>query len=179
MYETSFLVPQEGMTLTAQNKYKEDAINFGVARMLALKLVTNQDDLTVRVIRAFTDFGVGTITEEEWRFNLALGLNAGALTVLARPANQIVVFWGIDNFDTNPEVTLVTFRTAAVGGTTKMMVDCQITRGLLTSSGFLSQPVVYDPQQNIIVDINADAASATQQCIFNGYIVEPRGQVLS
>lgn len=181
MYGTSFLVPVDNMTLTDQKSYKSRAITVGVGRMMELKLATSMDDLSVRLIRPNADFGVGVgvAAEENWRFNLAAGLNANAITVVARPANEIVVFFGIDNWDANPEVTLVTFKTAVVGGTTKMMVDTQICRGYLNSAGFLSEPVVYDPQEDIYVDIAADAIGATQQCIFNGYIITKRGQVVS
>ncbi len=181
VYGTSNLVPVDDMTLTDQKSYKRTAINIGVARFMALNLSTSVENLMVRAIRPNADFGVGVgaAAEENWRFNLAVGLNANAITVLARPANQIVVFFGIDNWDANPEVTMVTFKTAVAGGTTKMLVDVQICRGYLNSAGFLSEPVVYDPQDNIMVDIAADAASANQQCIFNGYIIEPRGQVVS
>ncbi len=181
-YGTSFLVPVDNLTLTDQRTYKALAISRGVERYMELRLATSVKDLVVRTIRPNADFGVGVgaAAEENWRFNLAAaGLNANAITVLARPANQIVVFFGIDNWDANPEVTLVTFKTAVAGGTTKMMVDTQICRGYINSAGFLSEPVVYDPQEDILVDIAADAISATQQCIFNGYIIEKRGQVIS
>lgn len=182
MYGTSYLVPVDNMTLTDQRTYKLKAIEAGVGRMMELALVTSVDDLLVRLIRPKADLGVGVgaAAEENWRFNLTIaGLNPGAITQIARPANEIVVFFGIDNWDASPEVTIVTFRTALTGGTTKMMVDTQICRGYLNSAGFLSEPVVYDPQEDIYVDIAADAISGTQQCIFNGYIITKRGQVVS
>jgi len=182
MYGTSFLVPVDSMTLTDQKSYKLSAIQAGVARMMELSLVTTMDDLLVRLIRPHADLGVGVgaAAEENWRFNLAIaGLNPGAITRINRPSNEIVVFFGIDNWDANPEVTVVTFRTALTGGTTKMMVDTQICRGHVNSAGFLSEPVVYDPQEDVYVDIAADVISATQQCIFNGYIITKHGQVIS
>ena len=182
MYGTSFIVPVDNMTLTDQKSYKARAIAIGTSRMMELKLATSVDDLLVRLIRPNADWGVGVgaAGEENWRFNLAVaGLNANAVTVAARPANEIVVIFGIDNWDANPEVTLVTFKTAVAGGTTKMMIDMQLCRGYMNSAGFLSEPVVYDPQEPIFVDIAADAIAATQQCIFNGYIITKRGQVVS
>jgi len=181
MYGTSWLVPWEGMTLTDQRSFKERAINAGVARLgppPGLNIVTTPDDLQVRPIRAFADFGVGTINEDEWQFTLVAGLNAGAITVVARPANQIVVFFGIDDHDTAPVATLVYFRTAPVGGTTKMLVDLQWCRGFTYCAGMLSEPVVYDPQQNIYVDIEAEAGHL-EYIVFMGYVIEPRGQVVS
>ncbi len=181
MYGTSYIVPVDNMTLTDQKSYKQKAMAAGLARMIDLKLATTMDDLLVRAIRPNADFGigVGVAAEENWRFNLAAGLNANAITVAVRPANEIIVFFGIDNWDANPEVTMVTFKTAVAGGTTKMLVDTQICRGYLNSAGFLSEPVVYDPQEDIYVDIAADVIMATQQCDFNGYIIEKRGQVVS
>jgi len=179
MFGTSWLVPVERMTLTHQRGYWEKALMQAVDRMLELKLVTSQDDLVVRLIRSFDDLGVGTILENEWAFALAAGANAGAITAVARPSNQIVVFAGIDDHDAAPVATTVTFRTAAAGGTTKMMVDLQVCRGWVLSAGMLSEPVVYDPQQNIVVDINSDAVHAREDIVFLGYVVEPRGGVVS
>ena len=181
MYGTSYIVPVDNMTLTDQKSYKQKAMAAGLARMIDLKLATTMEDLLIRAIRPNADFGVGVgaAAEENWRFNLAVGANANAITVAVRPANEIIVFFGIDNWDANPEVTMVTFKTAAAGGTTKMMVDTQLCRGYLNSAGFLSEPVVYDPQEPIFVDIAADAVAATQQCIFNGFVMTKRGQVVS
>ena len=178
MYGRSWIVPWEGMTLTKQESYKQGAIDVGVSRMQGLRLVTTQDDLMVRPIRAFADFGIGTVNEDEWEINLVAGLNAGAITVLARPANQIVVFFGIDDYEVNPVATLVYFRTALAGGTTKMLVDLQWLRGFTYCAGMLAEPVVYDPQQNIFVDIEAEGANL-EYMVFMGYVIEPRGQVVS
>jgi hypothetical protein len=180
MYGTSFLVPWEGLSLTKIESYKQRAIDEGVARMGPgqLNLVTTPEDLTVRTIRAQADLGVGTVAEDEWGFNLAAGLNAGAINVVLA-ANQLVVFYGIDDYDANPVATLVMFLTAVAGGTTKMIVDLQTTRGFTYCAGMLSEPVVYDPQSRIYVSMESDAAHAPEYIAFLGYVIEPRGTVVS
>jgi len=179
-YGASFLVPADQMTLTDQKQYKQDAINLAVARMLALRIVTDQGGIMVRQIRAFADLGVGTINEDEWGIALpAAGVNAGVINTGVRPANQIVVFFGLDDFDNAPQATLTTFGTAAVGGTTKQMVDLQVARGWLNSAGFLAEAVVYDPLEIIFVTMESDAIHAVEYIAFLGYILEPRGTVVS
>lgn len=179
MYGTSFLVPWEAMTLTDIKGYKSEAIRVGVERMLQLKLVTTPDDLTVRSFRANADLGVGTGGQDEWAIALPLlGLNVGVISQLL-PANQIVVFYGIDDYDANPVATLVMFFTAIAGGTTKMIVDLQDCRGFTYCAGMLSEPVVYDPQQLVYVSMETDVIHATEFIKFMGYIIEPRGTVVS
>lgn len=179
MYGTSFLVPQETMTLTDIKSFKERAIQVGVQHVISLALATTDANLVVRDIRAFLDLAVGTVNQDEWAFGLAAGLNAGAITSAALPANRIIVFYGIDDYDEEPEATIVIFRTALAGGTTKMLVDLQGCRGFTFCAGMLSEPVVYDPSETIIVDIAADAAHDPEYIKFMGYVIEPRGTVVS
>jgi len=181
MYGTSFLVPWETMTLSDIKAYKERAISVGVARMGTgqLNLVTTPDDLTVRTIRAQADLAVGTAGEDEWGFNLAAaGLNAGLVNIVLA-ANQLVVFYGIDDYDANPVATLVMFLTAAAGGTTKMIVDLQDCRGFTFCAGMLSEPVVYDPQSRIYISMESDAIHTPEYIALLGYVIEPRGTVVS
>ena len=178
-YETSFGVPIGRMSITDQKRYVERAIDLGVADYMALNLTTNVDNVSVRLLRSNADFGLGTANENEWRFNLAAANNAAAINWAARRADQIVVIYGCDNYDIAPCVTLITWRTAAAGGTTKMIIDTQISRGYMESGIFFCQPVVYGPQDNVIADIQADNASATQQLAIWGFVVEKRGVLLS
>ena len=178
-YQKSFGVPVGRMSITDQKRYVQDAIDQGVAMFMDLKLTTSVDNVSVRLLRANADFGLGTVLENEWRFNLVAANNAAAINWAARRADQIVVVYGCDNYDIAPCVTLITWRTAAAGGTTKMMIDTQISRGYMESGIFFSQPVVYGSQEDVIADIQADNASATQQLAIWGFIVEKRGTVLS
>lgn len=179
MYGMSFLVPADQMTLTDQRQYKERAIAQGVSRLgkNGLGLVTNEDGVMVRAIRANADFLISVAGQDEWILPLAAGINAGVLNVIGRPANQIVVFYGIDDYDPNPVATLVTFGTAAVGGVTKAVVDLQVGRGWMDSACFLAEPIVYDPQDIIYVTMEAIAAH-NELCAFLGYIFEPRTPVV-
>jgi len=179
MYGTSFLVPQETMTLTDIKSYRQQAAAVGVKHMIDLALATTDANLVVRDIRANTDLGYGTALENEWAFNLVAGADTAFAAAAVLPANRIVVFYGIDDFDANPVGTLVTFATAAVGGTTKMIVDLQDCRGYTYCAGMLSEPVVYDPNELIVIRIQTDANHAPEIIKFMGYVIEPRGGVVS
>lgn len=178
-YETSFGVPIGRMSITEQRNYVERAITLGVKNYMDLKLTTDEKNVSVRLLRANADFGLGTANENEWRFNLAAANNAAAINWAGRRADQIVVIYGCDNFDVAPCVTLITWRTATAGGTTKLILDTQISRGYMESGIFFCQPVVYQPQDDVVADIQADNASATQQLALWGFIVEKRGALLS
>jgi len=179
MYGTSFLAPQETMTLTDIKTYKLNAIAAGIKHMLDLAVASTEDNLVVRDIRANADLGYGTALENEWAFNLVAGADTIFAAAAANPANRAVVFYGIDDYDANPVGTLVTFRTAAVGGTTKMMVDLQNCRGFTYCAGMLSEPVVYDPQETVVISIQTDANHAPEMIKFLGYVIEPHGTVVS
>ncbi|MBU1067814.1 hypothetical protein KKE60_08510 [Patescibacteria group bacterium] len=183
MYGTSFLVPWESMTPTEIRAYKQRAIDRGVARMgpaPGLNIVTTPDDLTVRLIRAQADLAVtgSTVNEDQWAWTLAAGLNAGLVNVQLA-SNQLVVFYGVDDYDANPVATLMTFATAAAGGVTKMIVDLQDCRGFTYCAGMFSEPVVYDPQQRIYISVESDAVHAPEMIKLLGYMIEPSGTTLS
>lgn len=186
MYGTSFLVPWEPMTATNIERYKQEALSVGLNRMgpgvpglPGLGVVTNTDDLQVRDIRAFADLAVtgSTVNEDQWAWTLAAGLNAGLVNVVLA-ANQLVVFYGIDDYDANPVASLFMFLTAAAGGSTKMIVDLQNCRGFTYCAGMLSEPVVYDPQARIYISVESDAAHAPEMIKLMGYMIEPRGTVV-
>jgi hypothetical protein len=178
-FGTSWIVPWETMTLTEIKAYKEAALLAGVKRALDLKIVTDESQLTAVPPRAFADIGIGTVAEDEWAFNLAVaGLNAAIINV-AIPANQVWVWYAIDDWDPAPQATLVTFRTALVGGTTKMQVDLQDCRGFTFCAGMLSEPIVYDRSEQMVVDIQSDAIHVPEYIKFMGYVILPRGARLS
>ena len=181
MYSTSFLVPVDGMTLTDQKSYRQGAINQAIGRALDLKIATNPDDLSVRLIRAYSDLAVGTASEEEWKHTLVAATANAIITKTGRKANQLIVFYGLLDDDANPQATLVTFKTASTGGTTKFIGDMQILWSKLVPEAMFSEAVVYDPQEDVYVDVNADGASVAggERIVFLGFIVEPKGSVLS
>ena len=177
-YGLSYIVPWEILTATKIEQYKVDARQGGIDRALELKIATDEAGLAARTPRAQADVGIGTVLEDEWAFNLAAGNNAAIINV-AIPLNEIWVWYGIDQWDANPQATLVTFRTAAVGGTTKMQVDLQDCRGFTFCAGMLAEPVVYDRSERMVIDIQSDAAHVPEYIKFMGFIITTRGTVLS
>lgn len=177
-YGLSYIVPWQVMSLTRIEQFKNDSRQAGINRALELKIATNDSGLVVRPPRANLDVGIGTVGEDEWGFNLAAGLNAAIINVPI-PTNEIWVWYAIDQWDAAPQATLVTFRTAPVGGTTKMQVDLQDCRGFPFCAGMLGEPVVYDRSERMVVDIQSDAAHVPEYIKFMGFIITTRGTVLS
>jgi len=177
-YGLSYIVPWETLSLTKIESYKTQAQQKGVARALELKIATQDAGLVARSPRANADVGIGTALEDEWAFNLAAGNNPAAINV-AIPMNEVWVWFGIDQWDPNPQATLITFRTAIVGGTTKMQIDLQDCRGFMFNAGMLAEPVVYDRTEQMVVDIQSDAAHVPEYIKFLGYIISTRGNVIS
>lgn len=177
-YGLSYLVPWEIMTPTNIEQFKRDARQAGINRALELKVATVDSGLVARTPRANADVGIGTALQDEWAFTLVVGLNAAIINV-AIPLNEIWVWYAIDQWDPAPQATLVTFRTAPVGGTTKMQVDLQDCRGFTFNAGMLAEPVVYDRSERMVVDIQSDAAHAPEYIKFMGFIITTRGTVLS
>ena len=177
-YGLSYIVPWEIMTLTNIEQYKANARQAGINRALELKIATMDSGLVARTPRANADVAIGTALQDEWAFALAAGNNAAIINV-AIPQNEIWVWYAIDQWDTAPQATLVTFRTAPIGGTTKMQVDLQDCRGFTFCAGMLAEPVVYDRSERMVVDIQSDAAHAPEYIKFMGFIITTRGTVLS
>jgi len=188
----SYILSTNELTLTDIKTFRAAAIEAGIARALALGLARSRDELVVRHALPATDFGGAAIgwTIEQYR-NPAIAavgwgsaFNAGALPAFAPTLanSKIAVFYKFADYDTNPVVTGVRFRVGGTGATTKASFFMQLETGAkLEPDVYFTEPVIYDPQDVVYIELYYDAIIGAfgEDFAFGAFIVERLGANIS
>jgi hypothetical protein len=186
----SYAVPTNELSLTDRRNYINGAIEAGVARALALGIARTREELVIREAHPGTDFsdpaGSGW-TNEYYITPGAAGALAWALAPdtaappqLAR--NKVAVFYKIMDAAEDPVVTAVRFRVGLTGATTKASFFIQQFIDIkLEPEVYLTEPVVYDPEQYLFIEFYGRAATALagEELSFGCFIIEPVGGTIS
>lgn len=183
------IIPQEELSLTDKKKYCNDALENAIARALALKVAGGRSELTFRHAENTPDFGC---TVNYWLTQTLAALPgpytvfngaAGVALVPRLGVTQVAVFYKAAVLTVPNPFTILKFGvgpTAAAPTTTKGHVDLEQLEGYLTVVGFLSEPIVYDPNDwvNICVENKINTA-AQEHLVLGCYIIEPVGGIIS
>ena len=188
----SYVVPTNELTLTDIKVFRAAAIQAGVDRALALGIARTREELVVRGALPFTDFGQGAVgwAIEQFRNPLiaAAGwgsaFDTGALPAFAPTLanSKVAVFYKFADYDAAPVVTGVRFRVGGTGATTRASFFLQLETGAkLEPDVYFTEPVVYDPQDVVYIELYYDAAVAAfgEDFAFGCYIVERLGATVS
>jgi len=192
----SYAIPTNELTLTDIKSFKTGAIEAGILRALALGLARTREELVVREAHPNTDFGtpVGTNGWTNEYYVTAGGIGAliwaGVFDVstavavfppqLARTA--VAVFYKIMNAAAEPVVAAVRFRVGTTGATTKASFMLQQFIDIkLEPEVWLSEPVVYDPEDWLFIQMycRANTAEDGEELSFGVFIVERTGGTIS
>lgn len=181
----SYAIPTNELTLTDIKAYKDAAIRAGIARAIALGVARSEAELVVREAHPGVDFilAYGATIEHYITPVLVAGWQlCGALGVAAvLPVGEVAVFYKIVDWQAAPtDVTAVRFRVGATGATTKasFMIE-QFINVKLEPEVWLSEPVVYDPQDTLFIECYAFAGGAAEDLGFGCFIVERVGATIS
>jgi len=191
----SYAIPTNELTLTDIRLYKEKAIEAGIERAIALRLARVREELVVREANPDPDFSVpGAVG---WVTNYYVtrgGVGAGAWTdvfsaaALAVPTldrTKLAVFYKIADhavFGAVPVVTAVRFSVGPTGATTKASFFTQaFTDNKLESEVYLSEPVIYDPDDTLFIEFygRANTNAAGEELSFGAFIIERTGMTVS
>lgn len=130
-----------------------------------------------------TDFVVATALDAMVTAPLAaVGVAYSCFQAVAAPQmliNRLVVFYGISiNVAPNP-VSYLIFRTGGAAGNVKAMFDLQGQNTRLQYDCFLSEPVVYDPQEVFAVQVVASIATGAAAAVhLHNFLFGPEGQTV-
>jgi len=181
-FQLKVINPVEDLTLTDRQNHRMRAINAGLDRAVAKGIAPSRDELIVRHAQNIADFGTAA---DQW-LTAALAVVGTAYTVfnnIATPTlatTRVAVFYKATVVTAPIPVSILSFREGAAAGTTKAVYDLEQLDGYLVPSGYLSEPVVYDPQQVLNVVATARIATGAQcRLILGCYIIEPKGAVIS
>jgi len=189
----SYVVPVNELSLADRKAYLEGAKEAGILRALALGIARVREELLVREALPHVDLWDGvsgySITDYYITRNAfpavvgtwALVYNTAVLTAPALARTRVAVFYKIADADQDPQVTGVRFRVGATGATTKASFFIQLPIDIkLEPEVFLSEPVVYDPEDIMFIEWVARVATpAPEELSFGCFIIERTGGTVS
>jgi len=189
----SYAIPTNELTLTDIKAFRGAAIEAGIARALALGLARIREELVAREAHPHTDLWDGTsgyslaeyyITRAAFPAAVAtwaLVYNTAVLTAPMLARTKVAVFYKIADADDDPQMTGVRFRVGASGATTKASFLIQLPiDNKLEPEVYLSEPVVYDPEDIMFIEWTARAAApAAEELSFGCFIIERTGGTVS
>lgn len=186
----SYAIPTNELSVTDRKNFAIGAKRAGIARALALGIARVEEELVVREAHPGTDFsdpaGAGWTNE----YYITPG-GAGALVWALAPdgaappqlaRNKVAAFYKIMDAAEDPVVTAVRFRVGLTGATTKASFFIQPFIDIkLEPEVYLTEPVVYDPEQYLFIEFYGRAATAVggEELSFGCFIVEPVGGTIS
>lgn len=189
----SYAIPTNELTLTDIKAYKEKAIEAGIERALALKIARVREELVAREANPMPDFAVPAGTGYATNRYLTVGgvgINAwvSVYDTAADPTlgrQRIAIFYKIADHGiagAPAVVTAVRFAVGVAGATTIASFFTQpFTDIKLESEVWLSEPVIYDPEDVLFIRFygRANTNAAGEELAFGCFIVERIGATIS
>ncbi len=189
----SYPIPTNELTLTDIKAFRGAAIESGIQRALALGIARVREELVAREAYPLDDLGAVAVqgwgTNEYLSFALPAANNWGsAFSNGALPGSQrqlattqVAVFYKFADTEQNPVVTAVRFRKGVAGATTLASFFLQLpTEAKLEPDVYFSEPVVYDPQSWLFIEVYSTGNVGNQESIpFGCFIIEPTGGTVS
>ncbi|MDZ4230662.1 MAG: hypothetical protein U1B77_02460 [Dehalococcoidales bacterium] len=183
----SYPIATNELTLTDIKAFRGGAVEAGIARGLDLKIATNRNELVVFEALPLTNFGAALYTTEQYitpapaAVGWASAGNGGGVGTL--PVGQVAVFYKAANSSpVVPPVFIASrFRIGATGSSTKAVFQTQLAmENKMESDVYFSEPVVYDPQDRLFIQVYSSvAAGAAENYAFGCFIVSRLGPEIS
>lgn len=179
----SYLIPTSEITLTKSERFRREAKDAGIARAIDLGIAVDKDELVAREAMPLTDFP-GAWTTEYYVSGAPAAVgwmwagDGAAVGIL--PVGRIAVFYKLADASANPLFTSVQFTVGPTRATTKAQFFFQLPiDNKMETDCYFTEPVVYDPQDNVGVRAYARAAGAAEELSFGCFIIEKLGAVIS
>jgi len=182
----SYLIPKDEMTLTEMRTYRENALKKGIARA-KVKLNLTEAELCVRPFENGQD--VPAIVLDQWRTAALAAISTPAVPAAVSifqavgafllATNKVAVFYKVACEEAPLPVALLTFRKGGAAGVTIAEFDLEQLANATSAEGYFTDPVVYDPQDNIAVQVTPRIATGLFTRVqLGGWIIEPLTQRL-
>lgn len=179
----SYTIPPSELSLADRKGYINSCLAAGIERGVK-KLGVAPNELVVREALPLTDFPGAYATEHYVSPVIAAigwGFAGSGAAVGVLPVGRVAVFYKGADADAAPAFTAVRFRLGPTGATTLASFYFQLIIDNKQDSDFyFSEPVVYDPQDNVFIQAYSRiAAHAAEELSFGCFIVEKVGSVVS
>jgi len=184
----SYPIPTSELTLTDTKAFRGGAIEAGIARALKLAIASDRNELVVFEALPNTNFGAALYLTEQYITAagpaaagwVSSGSGGGVGTL---PVGQVAVFYKAANASAvvPPVFIACRFRIGATGSSTKAVFHMQLAiENKMESDVYFSEPVVYDPQDRLFIQLYAAVgAGAAENFSFGCYIVSRLGPEIS
>lgn len=188
----SYVIPTNELSLADRKAFIAGAVEAGISRALALGVARGRDELVVREALPREDLGTAATgwvannylsmvipAANAWCSAFSNGALPGTAFQLAR--TQVAVFYKFADTEGAPVVTGLRFRVGVTGATTKSVFSIQLpTEAKLEPDLYFTEPVIYDPEDWLYIEIYPTGNIAGQEHIpFGCYIVERTGGTIS
>ena len=182
----SYTIATRELTLTDLKAFRGGAVEAGIARALHLSIATNRLELVVLEALPLTNFP-GAWTTEQYITPAPAAVGWGGAgdgaAVGVLPVGQVAVFYKCANGSAVvPPVFIASrFRIGATGASTKASFHFQLAiENKIESDVYFSEPVVYDPQDNAMIQAYSNAAAgAAETLAFGAFIIMRLGAEVS
>jgi len=175
-FSKSLLIPARAIS-SVEEKMVRDSLS---SRLLDLLLksgkIVNLGDGVVREALPNTDFALAA----QDFITGALVINTEATYInVALAANKYLGIYFVANLVAAPVITVIHFRTGAGGASTKASVMPQKLWAEMEPVGYLTQPIIYVPNETVFIRVVPNAASAGERLFIGALVAEPRGETVS
>jgi len=179
----SYVIAPNELSLADRKSFISSAVSQGIVRAQD-KLGVGSTELGVRHALPVTDFP-GAYTAEAYTSPAITAVGWGwagdGAAVGVLPVGRVAVFYKAADADPNPAFTAVRFRLGPTGATTLASFYFQlIVDNKLETDFYFSEPVVFDPNDNVMIQAYSRiAAHGAEELSFGCFIIEKVGSVIS
>jgi len=188
----SYAIPTNELTLGDIKSYKAIALAAGIERAKSKGIAASESELVWREMLPAFDLGALAVAGSGWALNYyvtpaaagagvwanACGLAASVLPLL--PTTRVAVFYKVYDASQDPVATGVRFLLAAASTKASFFIQCLIDNKL-ESEAWFSQPVTYDPQDQVNIQFYGRVATPAggEELGFGCFIIERVGTTIS
>ena len=177
--QTSVIIPTDIIDPGQQIVLMEKAKSAGIRRAIEKRVILAEEQASVRNFENILD---AVAALEQWN-TAALAVLGTAYSVFQAVGafnlanNKLAVFYAVQVETIPLPVSLLTFRVGGAAGNIKAIFDLEQLATRQVVGGYFSEPVVYDPTDNIAVQVTARIATGVLARVQLGaFIIEPKGQ---
>jgi len=181
----SYSIPTNELTLTDIKTFRGGAVEAGIARALDLRIGLSAKELVVYEALPLTNMGAALYTTEQYVTAALVALwqssgdGGGVGTV---PVGQVFVFYKAANASAvvPPLAIACRFRVGLTGASTKAVFQMQMAiENKMESDVYFSEPVVYDPQDRLFIQVYSTGIGAAENFSFGCFVISRLGPEIS
>ncbi|RLJ08585.1 MAG: hypothetical protein DRP12_00020 [Candidatus Aenigmatarchaeota archaeon] len=156
-----------------EEKLKEELIR----RAIEQKVITSREEAVIRDIIPDVDLGA---TRNVWEQTLATADAYNDVYSVTLPDKKVIGFYGFKTKASTPVVTAVKFALGTGGAKVKDIWQVETAHTELNAEARAIVPIIYNKSETVTISMyNSGSAGATDNVILLGFVVEPKGELVT